>query len=178
MTETNAMPLPTRPLRSRRQRGFSIIEVLIASVLLLFVALGIIPMFTMAMRSNQAGNDHTKSANYARARLEEMMQLPFDAPEMTITTGTERAWTEYLDQSTQQWLLVAGPTPTGTQWFRQTVIRQFDADDLATPIAAGDADAAPRIQLKEITVEVFPSSGGDGLFQGARALKIRTFKSA
>jgi type II secretory pathway pseudopilin PulG len=168
--------IPGAPSTRPPEGGFSLIEVLIASVLLLFIALGIIPMFVMAMQSNVAGQDHTVAANHARGRLEQLMQLPFDDPILTITAGTERGWTEIFDETTDSWILLVGDPPDRTNWLRQTTIRQFDAEDLATPITANEAALDPtKVQLKEITVEVF-SHRIEGIL-GAKEMTVTAYKA-
>ena len=135
------------------ERGFSLVEVLIASLIMLFVALGIIPMFTMAMRSNLQGSENTRAANYARERLEHFWQLPFDHPDLAIAAGTELTLNEYYDETLNRW--TDGVAPGDALWTRETVIRQFAVDDLATPISKAQADEDPvRVQLKEITVSI------------------------
>jgi type II secretory pathway pseudopilin PulG len=171
--------IPGAPSTRPPEGGFSLIEVLIASVLLLFIALGIIPMFVMAMQSNVAGQDHTLAANHARGRLEQLMQLPFDDPILTITAGTERGWTEIFDESTDSWILLVGDPPDNTNWLRQTTIRQFDAEELdpADAISATEAAADPtKVQLKEITVEVFSHRLGG--IMGAKEMTVTAYKAA
>ena len=56
-------------------------------------------MFTQSMVSNTSGNDSTKAANFARARAEELMQYPFNHPDLTIENGTEKTLHEYYTAS-------------------------------------------------------------------------------
>jgi hypothetical protein len=162
------------------EAGFSLLEVLIASLLLLFIALGTIPMFTMAQSSNLQGSENTRAANYARERLEEMWQLPFNSEPLTVTAGTERAHTEYLDSSSDQerWLPLVGAVPAGTLFTRHTVIRQFSAEDTEeVPISAEVAETDPvKVQLKEITVAVNSTRTGGPLGAG-KSVEIRGFKA-
>ena len=169
----------TTPPCHRRagERGFSLVEVLIASLILLFVALGIIPLFTMAAQSNLQGSENTKAANYARERLEQLWQMPFNDPYLTITAGTERAHTDYYDETQGKWLPLSGEPPAGTLWTRHTEIRQFAVDDLEAPITAEQAAADPvRVQLKEITVHIDTRRGG-GPFGGGKNITVRAFKA-
>ena len=161
----------------RHESGFSLIEVLIASLILLFVALGIIPLFTMAAQSNLQGSENTKAANYARERLEQLWQMPFNDPYISVLSGDEREHTEYYDESQDKWLLLLGDPPSGTMWTRNTEIRQFAVDDLETPISADQATADPaRVQLKEITVYVDNLRAG-GPFGGGKNLTVRAYKA-
>jgi type II secretory pathway pseudopilin PulG len=159
------------------QSGFSLIEALIASLILLFVALGTIPLFTMAAQSNLQGNENTKAANYARERLEQLAQLSFNAELITITAGTERSHTEYYDNLQKKWLILVGSTPPGTLWTRFTKIRQFSVNDLETPISAADAASNPAsVQIKEISVFVDSTRVG-GAFGGGKSIALLAYKS-
>jgi Tfp pilus assembly protein PilV len=53
------------------ERGLSIVEVLIASALLLIIALGILPLFSRSIISNRQGLDSTEVSNMARTQMEE-----------------------------------------------------------------------------------------------------------
>ena len=161
----------------RGQRGFSLIEVLIASLILLFVALGIIPLFTMAAQSNLQGSENTKAANHARERLEQLWQMGFNDEYVTILGGEERAHTEYYDEAAEVWTPLFGAPPAGTLWTRHTVIRQFAVDDLDTPITAEQATADPvRVQLKEMTVEIGTTREA-GPFGGGKNITVRAYKA-
>ena len=153
--------------------GFTIIEVLVASVLFLMIALGVLPLFTRSIVSNAEGFDHTRVATFARARGEEFMQLPFDSPDLKPVTGTERVFDEYYSQSSSAWVDGTAPVGDPALWTRTTTIRQFNVDDLATPLP--DTAAAENVHLKEITVTVDSTRSGP-LGVGKR-LTVRLFKS-
>ncbi|HET9769010.1 MAG TPA: prepilin-type N-terminal cleavage/methylation domain-containing protein [Thermoanaerobaculia bacterium] len=177
---------PIEPLasadRQRHERGFSLIEVLIASVILLFVALGVITLFTMSASSNLQGSESTKAANYARERLELLWQVPFSDPQLTITgSATDKKSYEYYDAAptARKWVAMPGPTPpVGATWTRITTIRQFAANDLATPINGDVGIANPQqVQMKEIKVEVHNARVG-GALGGGKELTLLAYRSA
>jgi len=164
--------------RRRGEAGFSFIEVVIASLLLLMIAVAVLPMFTEAAASNETGREYTDVANFARSRAEELTQLQFNAEPLTITAGTERLHEEYYSATSRKWL--AGTTavaPDRALWLRRTRIHQYEATDrnLTTPLAAG-TDAL-RIQVKEILVEVRGASAGS-LFGPAKSITVRTIKTS
>lgn len=162
---------------SGAQRGFSIVEVLIAALILMFVALGTIPLFTMAMRSNLSGHESTKVANFARERLEEFWQLPFDDPLLTIVSGDERVHDDYFDEATSRWLTLSGTPPADSMWIRHVIIRQYAVDDLTAPISSDQAAVDPsRVQLKQITVSIDTSRTG-GPLGGAKTIVLQAFKA-
>jgi type II secretory pathway pseudopilin PulG len=168
----------TRPRRRRGEAGFSFIEVVIASLLLLMIAVAVLPMFTEAAASNEVGKEYTDVANYARSRAEEFTQLGFNAEPLTITAGTSRVHDETYLAIAKKW--ITGTTvPAGDRpvWYRKTTIKQYEATDpgLTTPLPAG-TDAL-RIQVKEILVEVHGASVGS-LFGPMKTITVRTLKTS
>lgn len=168
-------------LRSRRaQRGMSLIEVMLASVLFLTISLGVVPMFTQSMVSNSSGNDSTKAANFARARSEELMQLPFNHPDLTIDAGSEKLSQEYYSRVTEIWQPFPIPTDAQAEWVRNTTIRQYSVDALTDDVImvseALDVGTDPSfVHLKEIEVEI--EQLGGLLQSSAKTITLRTFRS-
>ena len=79
-------PTPRIPSASN-EAGFSIIEGLIAALLLLVVTLGILPLFSRAMNNNVKGNDSTRQSNGATDAFETSVALPFNSGAMTVPGG-------------------------------------------------------------------------------------------
>lgn len=179
MVDPNVGNAAERDARSG-ERGFSLIEVLVASLIMLVVALGIVSLFTMAASSNLQGSDNTKAANFGREKLEQLWQIPFDDPQLQITGGaTTNVTYDYYDEATKLWVTMATATPPANAiWYRITTIRQFKVDDLATPIT-GDAGLADptQVQLKEIKVEVHNKRVG-GVLGGGKELTLLAYRSA
>jgi prepilin-type N-terminal cleavage/methylation domain-containing protein len=76
----------------RLQEGFTLIEVLIALMILSFVALGIAGLFSHAMLVNASGHDYAVLASEARFALEALQARPFEDAALLATAGTPRAW--------------------------------------------------------------------------------------
>ena len=175
------MEVPVRLVTSRsREEGMTLLEILIASLIFLAISLGVVPMFTQSMISNTSGNDSTKAANFARARAEELKQLPFNHLDLTIESGSEKALEEYYTSDDGLWH--AYPIPTGAQpeWSRLTTIRQYNVDALEDDRVEID-EALPAgsdasfIHLKEIQVAVQQAGG---LFtSSAKAITVRTLRA-
>ena len=70
------------------EAGFSIIEGLIAALLLLVVTLGILPLFSRAMNNNLKGNDSTRRSNAAIDSFEAQQGLLFNSGAMTVQPAT------------------------------------------------------------------------------------------
>jgi Tfp pilus assembly major pilin PilA len=174
----------SRPLRdlapTDREAGFSLIEVLISSVMVVSIALSTIPMFTNSMVNNTAGMDSTKVANEARGHLERLVELSFGSPVLTLSAGAEKETSEYFSMLDQSWHPFPLPAAnTGVVWTRVTTIRQYGlsaiADGVLDPIEALDVDAvAEAIHLKEIEIAVVQSGA---LFGGrAKRITLKTLK--
>jgi len=71
--------------RNRRtSSGVTLVELLIALALLGFIMLGIAPLFLASVKSNYSANEYTSIHNLARDRLEQLMNLPFDDPQLAV----------------------------------------------------------------------------------------------
>jgi prepilin-type N-terminal cleavage/methylation domain-containing protein len=66
----------------RGDAGVTLVELLIAVALLGFILLGIAPLFIGSMKSNYSANEYTSIHNIARDRLEQLMTLPFNDPQL------------------------------------------------------------------------------------------------
>ena len=75
------------------QRGFSLLELLVALLILAFVALGIASLFSHAQLTNASGYDYAVLASEARRALEDLMATPFNDAALTDTAGTPRQLT-------------------------------------------------------------------------------------
>jgi len=76
-----------RPTR-RPDEGFTLIEVLMALLILAIVSLGIAGMFSHAMVVNASGYDYARLASQARFVLEELRARPFGDPALVATNGS------------------------------------------------------------------------------------------
>ncbi len=156
-----------RPVRAAN-RGFSLLEVLVASTFLLVMILGVLPIFSRATISNMQSRDVTAANALARATMEEYVQIPFDDARLTVGAGTELATTSYLDNSTKTWQAYTTPDPPANasySWLRTVTVRQFhisaiDDGELVTDVAAANLDAldasadSSNVHLKQVLIEV------------------------
>lgn len=165
----------TGPSGSRRERGFSILEVLVAAVILMVIALGLVPLYSRAIRSNVEGFDYTQVSNFAKSRAEEYRQLPFDNPRLAVPPGsTELAVDDFFSRNEHEWVatLDAGDTALFT---RTTTVRSFHIDDIENPLDGGAAPEA--VHLKEITVEVEGSRAAGSPLGPGKTIAVRVMKS-
>ncbi len=86
--------------RSKRPKGFSLIEVLIALVILSITLLGIAGLMVTTTRSNSYGNHMTEAVTFAQDKLEELRVTPrdlivsnFDDVQGSTGMSYRRTWT-------------------------------------------------------------------------------------
>jgi prepilin-type N-terminal cleavage/methylation domain-containing protein len=68
----------------RRQKGLTLIEVLVALTILGLALLALAPMFTTAVKSNASAYQLTNTTTLAREKLEELSGYPRSDPRLTI----------------------------------------------------------------------------------------------
>jgi prepilin-type N-terminal cleavage/methylation domain-containing protein len=76
----------------RGQQGFSLIELLVALLILGFVALGIASLFSHAQLTNASGYDYALLASEARRTIEALQATPFMDAALADTAGVPRQW--------------------------------------------------------------------------------------
>lgn len=137
--------------------GFSLIEALVAALLLAVVVLATIPLFSSATRNTLAGRELSVASQHGRSEVEELHQLPLDRLELTVPDGLiERAASEHLAWGDDGW--TAGVAPGTAPWERTTVVRQYNVRDLyeegrlTTPLPGGTPPGS--VHLREVFVEV------------------------
>jgi len=174
----NRRNLRKRPVR-RGEAGFSFIEVIIAGLLMLMIAVAVLPLFTEAASSNETGREYTQVSNLARSRAEELMQLPFNSTPLTVASGTSLITDEYYSKLNKRWMPGTTPTTSGdiAMWLRRTTIRQFgvtNLDTLDNPLPAGTPPEG--VHVKEVQVEVKGATVGS-LFGPSKSITVRMLKS-
>ena len=116
---------------TERQQGFTLIEFLMASLILLVVILGVIPFFTNALSSNLSGEESTQVTSHARSGVEEFVQQNFNNWEIEITGGTELTNTDYWstgvvdEYGDEGWIDGQLPSTGIDKYERTQTVRQF-----------------------------------------------------
>ncbi len=175
-----------RGARSPRAAGFSLVEVLVAGVLLLVILLGILPLFIRSTINRHSGRESTAVSSFARSRAEALLQLPFEHQDVSVPPGsTELEIEEYLVQGSDTWSTDDSDASQAV-WIRTTRIQQFRSADLLDGDTDGDGNALdtpmdggadPRsVQLKQIEVEVTSPREG-GMLTAGEELTVRVLKA-
>ncbi len=162
---------------SSSQSGFSLLEVLIASVILLLIALGIVPLFIRATGQNQEGRFASVASSIASSELERLLGVPFNAPDMTVPVGdVEILREQYQLEMSGEWIDLDDWTPEDGFVFHRIIrVRQFALGALADGILnraesinGSVSDLTPGlVQIKEILVQV-----ESGSFPGASSKQV------
>lgn len=170
---------------TRQVQGFSLVELLVASMLMLVVVLGIVPLFMRSMMNNAGGNDYTRLSNFSKSQMEELFQLDFNNARLVIPAGqTEVSTDDYWSDTEKKWKPGTAPAGVNPQWTRTTVVRQFNITAVDQAIdsfdfeegSALDGDAsADTVHLKEILVTVRAERGGP--MGPERDIVLRTLKA-
>lgn len=164
------------------QAGMSLVEVVLASLILLLIAIGILPMFTRSMASNVAGSDSTYLSNMAVERAEELLQLPYDSPDLTVPDGLDSLVVEEV-YTAQDEAFILGTAATARSadklpvWTRVTTVQQFNVNDLTTPVPGtpvGFPDQSATVKQIEVAVSGLREGGPLGV---SRSLTVRVLKA-
>jgi hypothetical protein len=146
--------------------GFSVIEASIASAILLIVAVGLLPMFTLSIANNQQGRDSMEITNQSRSELERLLQLDFQDPELTVPNGLAVLTVEsYFPSPEEGWVSSGDYDGGGYIYHRIVNVRQFASSALDDGLLHADeavqGDEAADVNFKEILVQM-ESAGGIG----------------
>lgn len=176
-----------QPLSVRdREAGFSLIEAMIAALLLLVIALGLIPVFSRSIVDNSSGHDATQASNHGKTRLEALIQAPFNNQSLAVPAGqpfleTTDSWAqgnpdEVGDASEGWWPGV--PTDRGTVlWQRTTRVSQYSISDLDDGVLDNPQPGGAQptfVHLK--MVEVVLDSQRSNLIGGGQDFTLRVLK--
>lgn len=162
--------------------GFSMIETLIAALIIGIVAVGVLPLFTRAMVDNMAGADYTRVTNYAKSKEEDFSRIPFLQQSIQVKPGdTQEMTTEFMDPATLFWVASKPANPLAV-WTRSTTYTQynlFDTDDdqmFNNPIAGQPLGVGvDLVQVIQAQVQV-KSVSAIGPLGGRRSTVIRFLK--
>jgi Tfp pilus assembly protein PilV len=171
MNDRSPGPVPVR----RAEAGFSLVEALIAAALLLFILIGVLPLFQRSRLNLMQGNDATNITNASVDTNERLLSLPFNSGDSFIAgANSQRVLTDFWLLNGNQWVPDMTVYPADTaQYTRTTTIEQFSVADLRdngvldTPLTGDEAAADPgQITLKRFQTDLVgarTAGGGAGV---------------
>lgn len=170
----------------RAERGFSVVEAMIAAALLLVIAIGIIPFFSTAMMNNTRGSDSTQASNFTKTVLEDLLQIPFNNQNVAIAAGSNQIVRDQWWSAGSRELVgdegwqdgIASGTPD--VWTRNVTITQHSINDVEDGVIDEplDGSADPiNVHLKQIVVTVQSSRQAGNALGGGQTFVLRTLKA-
>jgi len=119
---------------TRGEAGFSIVEGLVAALILLIVVLGVLPLISQSMLYNLQGLDATTEANAADDGLDTLLPLDVNAPELLLpVASTSLVATDLFNRYKNEWTDDTTVQDLGNIEFLRTVtLERFDVADLQT----------------------------------------------
>ncbi|HEV8267364.1 MAG TPA: prepilin-type N-terminal cleavage/methylation domain-containing protein [Thermoanaerobaculia bacterium] len=179
----------------RRDRGFSLVEVLISLFILATGLLGLLPLYVMGARANASSNQLSAVNAMAREKLEQLRAYPSTDKRLAIPTGASLADTTNNTSCANDlpawWKPATGETSTqttspGAGWYpypcrRTYTIQAFAAGNLAAPVSSSTSDESVYNQpgappsyydVKLVTVTVTPTGGP---LRGLRTTRQSTY---
>jgi type II secretory pathway pseudopilin PulG len=160
------------------EHGFSMIEALIASLLMVIIVLALVPLFARSMQNTLAGREYSVATQHGRSRSDQYYQLPLTGEELVLPNGSgQLVQPDWWDSASHLWTASA-PSAT-SPWRRTTTVRQYNVNDLlvsgelVTPLAGGTP--APQVHLREVIVEVESTREG-GAAGGGRSVTLTTVR--
>lgn len=159
-----------RPDPSVRPRaaeaGFSLIEGLIAAALLVFILIGVLPLFERSRLNLLQGNDASSVANAAIDATDRLLAMPFNSqltniPEAAGGPPYQLEATEYWLLQGNRWVPDVTVYPTDrAQFTRSTTIEQYQITDLIEDGTLDESESLPgtalpgSVQIKRFVTEV------------------------
>lgn len=116
------------PVRSRGERGFSLVELLVATLVTVVCLVGVAVMILYGTRLGASARDASVTSSLAKARLERLRVLPRTAAERQAggsLTSDVAGHFERQGRFTSRWVVAAGPA--GTQDVTVLVIAPLNA---------------------------------------------------
>lgn len=166
----------------RTEHGFSVVEVLIASLIFLVIAVGILPLFAASTRNTADGREATEVSNFGRSAVEDLMQASFSDARLTVPSGSTVLTTnQYYSKATQTWVTGTPSTADPALWMRRVKVRQYNINDMTDGILNnplnGSADLG-QVHIKEIEAEVWHARADTSIaFGSPQHFTVRMLKS-
>ena len=130
-----------------RQRGMTLIELLIAMGILAVVMLSIIGLFSQSISLNLSGQNYMSATNFARERVEELIARPYLTLRGQVLSETGTWYHEDL---------TGGTAGSGT-WARDVRLREVRLQKTGDATAQLATQITPGLgNMIEITVRVSP----------------------
>jgi Tfp pilus assembly protein PilV len=136
----------TRHEAPRRAAGFTLLETVVALLVMMIVGLGATSLFFYSIRYNAGAAERAMALAVAQQQMEKLRALPFDDAELDATAGTDICTT-------------AAPCYSASRPF---TARKFVTDSVPVTV-----NGVTRDTMKTITITVTPIRSGTPWTAGA-----------
>lgn len=186
----------------KRETGMTLVEVLIALMILGLALLALAPLFSGAMRTNASSNQLTNANTLAREKLEELSGYPRNDPRLTVIDNANAAiptgatapagstpaacvtnpgtGAPYCDNDLPKWYQPStgatsrAATSPGGGWFSYPYLRTYTVEQYAEDLTTRISSPNSYV-VKLLTVTVRPTQGPfPGLRATTQSLYVRT----
>jgi prepilin-type N-terminal cleavage/methylation domain-containing protein len=110
------------PPTDRRQRGFTLVEVLVATVIMTVALVALAGMMAVTLRMQMLGRNQTNAVRMAQSKLDELAgvaQNDWGAAPVSVGGSLAANVTDFNDTPTsgytRRWAVAAGPTDPSSQ---------------------------------------------------------------
>jgi hypothetical protein len=176
---------PSRPRSRSAEAGFSLVETLIASVIILVILVGVLPLFERSRLNIVQGNDASNVTNATVDGLENWLSLPFNGQDVTLTAGDTLTRTDFWLLDGNRWVPDMTIFPADrSQYTRTLTLDQFNisdiSDDPGTVSQLEDDEREPfdtppgQVHLKRIRADIASARFGG---PGAPLYSVTTIQS-
>jgi prepilin-type N-terminal cleavage/methylation domain-containing protein len=177
-----------------QERGFSLVETMVALCLLLIVAAGVLPLGVVSLQISEThGHLRARAAEYAQDKLEQLMALSYgdavsDTRVFPATAGGGSGLTpggsanlaapvnQYVDYLTMEGVLlpsVNGTPPASWHYQRIWQVEEVGGADANCPVAASAAQKC--LKRISVTTTVRVAQGAGGMIPRATITALKTY---
>ena len=106
----------SRPSPRSDERGFTLVETVVAAVILIVGLVAVAQLMAVSVRMHQIGRDSASAARLAQSKVEELMKMNFaTSPQIAVGGNLDANVANYSDVPansgyTRRWAVGAGPT--------------------------------------------------------------------
>jgi prepilin-type N-terminal cleavage/methylation domain-containing protein len=128
-------------LQPSNDRGFTLIEVLIAMVILVIALVAMAQLMAISLRMQQLGRNQTAATRLAQDKVDELMSQNFNVAQLSLGAGGAPGGSLTADVANHF------DAPAGVPYRRRWLVEALPQD---APVAAG--------KLRRVTIRVTPAS--------------------
>ena len=131
------------------ERGFTLIEVLFATVILTVGLVAMAELMAITLRMQQLGRNQTMAMRLAQDKVDELMSRNFTFAELAVGGSLTADQANHFD-------VPAAGTAGNLQWRRRWTVETMNFGDTGITMVGGVATAVAAAPTRRVTVRVIP----------------------